>query len=149
MPTLSKGISESSALGDSACKALRRSGFDPIRRPRPGDWLAEHKERGQSFASFQRSAFKATVHGSFDTVALVVLGAMDDFDQSTLDSLREVVETFYPGVRLQIIGPIDTKKLTTAGVRAVTNAGLQQLDAADCMRWMSNYLKNDRDLMRR
>ena len=25
----------------------------------------------------------------------------------------------------------------------------RQLDAADCMRWMSNYVKKDRDLMRR
>ena len=88
MPTANKQNSGSPALGDSACQALRGSGFDPMRRPRRGDWLAEHKERGQSFVSFQRLAFKATVHGSFDTVALVVLGAIDDFDQSTLDSLR-------------------------------------------------------------
>src|SRR2546428_4870312 len=32
-----------------------KNGFDPIPEPRPGDWLAVHNERGQTFDEFKAS----------------------------------------------------------------------------------------------
>ena len=48
-------IGSTNDLPDSLQRALSIDDFEPIPSPRPGDWLAEHYESGQTFYEFIRS----------------------------------------------------------------------------------------------
>jgi archaemetzincin len=48
-------IGSTNDLPDSLQRALSIDDFEPIPSPRPGDWLAEHYESGQTFDEFIRS----------------------------------------------------------------------------------------------
>ena len=51
-----RAIGETSGLSETLRKALEPGvGFEPIPIPKPGDWLAEHRETGQTFDDFARS----------------------------------------------------------------------------------------------
>jgi len=54
-------------------RAFAPEGFTPLGKPRPGDWLAEHPERGQTFEQFVASRpFRTTPQRR--TIYLVALG---------------------------------------------------------------------------
>lgn len=38
--------------------------FQPVPKPKGGDWLNSHKETGQTIESFERRAAKAVPHGT-------------------------------------------------------------------------------------
>lgn len=86
----------------SARKAAEQQLFVPVPCPRPGDWLAGHPERGQSYTSFLRGAFRARPHASYDTISLVVLGDGVPF----LPQLCEYIATFFQ-CKVDIVGPVD------------------------------------------
>jgi archaemetzincin len=51
-----KAIGSTKELPDNLKKALEPGGdFEPISIPKPGDWLAEHREAGQTFDEFVKS----------------------------------------------------------------------------------------------
>ena len=73
MPTREKTIA---ALGDIAglpkdqqiafnldCKC-----FPPLRKPRKGDWLRSHNEKGQSLKMFSKNHLRAQPHATFKTI---------------------------------------------------------------------------------
>eukprot|EP01062_Namystynia_karyoxenos_P003801 TRINITY_DN11351_c0_g1_i2.p1 TRINITY_DN11351_c0_g1~~TRINITY_DN11351_c0_g1_i2.p1 ORF type:complete len:441 (+),score=153.69 TRINITY_DN11351_c0_g1_i2:79-1323(+) len=81
-----------------AAAAEGRPLFRRLERPRPGDWLTEHEERGQSLVSFFRTPMHAAPHGPFDTIVIVPVGgnkqkgdALDDL----LPLLSRWVGAFY------------------------------------------------------
>ena len=76
--------------------------FDPIPKPRPGDWLADRSETGQTYTSYIRGAFRARPHASYDTISIVVLDSGVPF----LPLLAEYVATFFQ-CKAEIVGPLD------------------------------------------
>lgn len=76
--------------------------FEPIPKPRQGDWLADRNETGQTYTSYIRGAFRARPHASYDTISIVVLDSGVPF----LPQLSEYVSTFFQ-CKAQIVGPLD------------------------------------------
>ena len=73
----------------------------PLPVPAPGDWLAEHKERGQSFAAYQAAGpIRPTERRRF--VKIVPLGAFSPKQREILDITADYMERFF-GVKVTMM----------------------------------------------
>lgn len=96
-----------------------RSAFDPaedftsVPGPKPGDWLAEHRETGQSFEQFLWSQpnRRAPVHRK---LYLLPLGDFPTDRTPAVPLLQEVTEVFFalPATVLPAV-PLDPSRVTT------------------------------------
>ncbi len=68
--------------------------FDPIPEPRPGDWLAEHPEKGQTFDDFSR-IIPARPAEAQKRIYLQPLGEFAEERSPSLTVLREYAETYF------------------------------------------------------
>lgn len=62
--------------------------------PRPGDWLAEHKEPGQTYAQF-RASTATPAADSYDTLRIVPIGWLTDGQEKVLQVVREFIGPFF------------------------------------------------------
>jgi archaemetzincin len=67
---------------------------EPLERPRAGDWLAEHHEKGQTFRQYL-AANPVRRDRERTTVYLCLVGTFDDAQQSVLDLTREYLRLFF------------------------------------------------------
>jgi archaemetzincin len=67
---------------------------DPLPRPRPGDWLAEHPEPGQTFAEYLevRPVRKNDKH---HTIYLCLVGHFSEAQQRILNLTRDYLGVFF------------------------------------------------------
>jgi archaemetzincin len=89
------------ALGSTAgfSPRMRRallpgSAFEPIPRPAPGDWLAEHHEPGQSYEQFRREA-PASPAGRGEIIFLQPLGSFPEGKGPPIDLLGKYAESYF------------------------------------------------------
>lgn len=75
--------------------------FAPIPAPRPGDWLAKHREPGQSFQKYARRA-PPRPNGRRRAIVLQPLGRFDTERAPSLESLRFFAASFF---KLETIVP--------------------------------------------
>ena len=123
--------------------------FSPIPRPKPGDWLQDRSESGQTFSSFLRGQFRARPHASYDTIAIVILGK----GVPHLEQLREYVSTFYQ-CKVQFVGPIDIDDEKVCAkwnlkYRFNNDTQMKQFYTSPLMDLCSKIVSNDRELCRR
>ena len=67
---------------------------DPPPPPRPGDWLAEHDEPGQTFAEYL-DAQPVRKSGDLHTLYLCLVGEFTEAQQHILDLTREYLAIFF------------------------------------------------------
>jgi archaemetzincin len=67
---------------------------DPLPAPRPGDWLAEHPEPGQTFAEYL-DAQPVRKSGDLHTLYLCLVGEFTEAQQHILDRTREYLAMFF------------------------------------------------------
>jgi archaemetzincin len=114
-----EGVSVPAAAGiaEAGRGPLEPFEFDPLffrkkGAPEPGEWLAEHREYGQTFLEFQRtSTLKPTVERR--TIVLQPLGAFSAEQRATLTVLQRAT-TVYFGLPVEIA---ETQPLPTRGRR--------------------------------
>lgn len=124
---------------------MTRSGvFEPLGRPRRGEWLAEQAESGQTLAAFVRSPFKAAPHGGCDSVALVPLG--DAWDFPSLGMLADYVSAFY-AVPVVVAPHVPLEVLIAKVEQRVGMDQQRQFLAQDLLHVMQDVIKSDRKLM--
>jgi archaemetzincin len=134
------------AIGNTAdlSPALRRAfdpatHFTPMERPRPGDWLAEHRETPQPFDDYIASSPNLP-NGQRRVIYLLPIG---DFPSGTpsMDSLAELVKAFFTlEVRLlPRVSAADVKARTR--IHDVTHK--RQLLAPDVLKWLVRRLPED------
>jgi archaemetzincin len=70
------------------------SDFDPIAVPRPGDWLAEHPEAGQSFDDFVKSRPAKPDRGR-NKVYLQPLGGFPEDRSPSIETLKEYAANYF------------------------------------------------------
>lgn len=82
---------------------------EPLGEPQPGDWLAEHKEEGQTFAQFLKRHPAPTPKG-LATIYIQPLGEFGPTQQKLVATTARCLELFYgrpvktlPGISLQSI----------------------------------------------
>ncbi len=72
--------------------------------PGPQDWLAQHKEAGQTYAQF-RQQVKTRAADAFSTLRLVPIGPVTPAQQSVLEVVRDFLPAFF-GMRLVQDDPV-------------------------------------------
>ncbi len=107
--------------------------FEPIPAPKPGDWLAEHDEPGQSFEEYERNA-PVRLNSQRRTIMLQPLGQFDDDRSPSLESLRTFASSFF---RLEtVLGqplPLAEAPLTTRTNPMTRN---RQVLTRDVLAWL-------------
>lgn len=68
--------------------------FEPISIPKPGDWLAEHHERGQTFDNFVRSGGNRPDHARH-VIYLQPIGQFRQDRSPSLDLLRDYASAYF------------------------------------------------------
>src|SRR5262245_12447377 len=67
---------------------------DPLPRPRPGDWLAEHPEPGQTFADYLDS-HPVRKSDKLHTIHLCLVGDFTEAQQRILDLAQDYLAIFF------------------------------------------------------
>src|SRR5262245_25352235 len=67
---------------------------DPLPDPRPGDWLAEHPEKGQTFRRY-RAGDPVRRCPELSTIYLCLVGQFDGPEQSVVDRTAEYLGLFF------------------------------------------------------
>jgi archaemetzincin len=67
---------------------------EPLGRPAPGDWLAQHREKGQTFRQYL-SADPVRRGGGLGAIYLCLVGAFDQHQQRIIDLTREYLGAFF------------------------------------------------------
>ncbi|CAK9017851.1 unnamed protein product [Durusdinium trenchii] len=79
--------------------------FLPLGLPRKGDWLAEHKETGQSFSTYhRRMKYPATPGKHTDTILLVPFGSFaEGVAQQFRPLLLDYCQAFFSGMMVECL----------------------------------------------
>lgn len=109
---------------------LIRHLFKAKKAPEPGDWLAQHREPGQTFAEYTRCNPNRPVEGR----KAIYLAEMGDFDaprRKVLETLRDFMGLVF---RLEIksLPPIDPAVIPASARRINAGTGMPQ--------WQSKYI---------
>eukprot|EP00928_Gymnodinium_smaydae_P074503 TRINITY_DN57549_c0_g1_i1.p1 TRINITY_DN57549_c0_g1~~TRINITY_DN57549_c0_g1_i1.p1 ORF type:complete len:1191 (+),score=165.92 TRINITY_DN57549_c0_g1_i1:248-3574(+) len=75
--------------------------YRPIAIPEVGEWLAEHKESGQSFKSWERVSMKVRPHGHVNVIEIVLIGPWP-LNAPPLEALTRYCEAFFMGCKVRI-----------------------------------------------
>ena len=106
--------------------------FPRVPKPGPSDWLANHKERGQTWKSYQRRSFRPCPHGHVDTLEIVPVGDFDQDDSPSLEILAEFMTIFF-GFNCRITKPVTLKSVAKSGL-----VDDEQLLCSDAMAFLRN-----------
>jgi archaemetzincin len=114
--------------------------FQPVPVPGPSDWLAVHREPGQTFDDFRRSQPNRP-----DTRRRIIyLQPLGDFraqQSPSLETLRHYAADFFQ-MEVKALPPIS---ISASGVTSRTNSmtGWQQVLTGDVLRWLQGKLPGD------
>ena len=109
-------------------RALDPAAFEPLEAPQPGDWLASHHEKGQTFVEFARSNINRP-DAQRHTIYLQPLGAFGP-DAPSLDFLQRYAAAFFM-LDVRLLPPV----ALDAKIRSRTNpySGQHQLLTGDIL----------------
>lgn len=95
--------------------------------PQSGDWLADHKESGQSFEQYKKlKPLKVTKNA--DVIYIQPIGEFNTRENKILDLTVEYLELFY-GVKTKKLNPI-SDKIIPENKRRMNEMNTEQLDAS-------------------
>lgn len=116
------------------------SDFAPIPVPKPGDWLAEHHEAGQTYDDFVRAKYKKP-NKRRNKIYLQPLGQFAEGLSPPLESLKAyAAEYFVTDVKLLIPVALSGPKLT---IRINPISGNRQILTRDILRFLKRGLPHD------
>ena len=112
--------------------------FPPMPTPGPNDWLAAHREPGQTFEEFQGSRPNRP-NAQRRTIYLQPLGAFPE--QQNLEKLREYAAHFFQ-MEVKVLTPIS---ISAGGFTSRTNSMTrrQQILTGDVLEWLKGKLAGD------
>jgi len=97
-----RAIGSTKELPEPLKKALEPGpGFEPIHVPKPGDWLAEHRETGQSFDDFVRSRPNRPDRNR-SKIYLSAVGGLGDFPKGQIPLLESLKEYATANFAMQV-----------------------------------------------
>lgn len=136
------------AIGDlkGLPEGLRRafdpgSDFQPIPRPGPGDWLAVHPERGQTYEAYMRSRpFRPA--GRRKKLYFQPLGDFPEGKSPSMSLLQQFASAFFLGLEVKLLGPLPVEKLGIT-TRVNTYTRRRQLLTGDVLKLLKRKLPAD------
>lgn len=87
-----------------------KNSFDPIPKPKPGDWLAVHNERGQTFEEFKASQPNRPGQNQH-VIYLQPLGDFMPLQSPSNDKLREFAAAFF-AMEVKVLPPVKIDRST-------------------------------------
>lgn len=130
------------AAADPIREAMAR--LRPLARrkapPRPGDWLTQHKEAGQTYAQF-REAVKTPAVQAFSTLRIVPIGPMTAGQDAVMEVVRDFLRAFF-GLPLAEDPPVEVSGIPEHAQRMNFNMGMET-------QLLTPYLLNDVLMQRR
>jgi archaemetzincin len=114
--------------------------FEPIPPPRPGDWLATHPERGQTFQEFVRSNPNRPDR-TRNKIYLLPLGGFSPQGSPPVELLKEYTEVFF-GMEAKVLSPKpgEALRLTT---RTNPSTRKRQILSTDVLGYLKSLLPAD------
>jgi archaemetzincin len=98
-----------------------------LETPKPGEWLYEHKEPGQSFQQYKKSAPPRCTDSNY-LIYLKPVGHFSNLQQGVLKLTRQYVEIFFQQKTVLLETVPDTR--VPAGARRMRTEGYEQLLAS-------------------
>jgi archaemetzincin len=136
-----RAIGSTRGLPETLQKFFRPDGdFEPIPVPKPGDWLAEHPESGQSFDEFVRSRPRRP--GARRTrIYLMPLGEFPDGESPPVTTLREYGGAYF-AMDVEVLPALS---ISGRGLTTRTNpiTGNRQILTGDVLALLRNQLPRD------
>ncbi len=83
--------------------------FSRMNPTRPGDWLAEHKEAGQTYREF-RAAIHSRAIDSYKTIRVVPIGPLSEGQRAVLDTTVDFMRAFF-GMPLTLDSPVPLESI--------------------------------------
>ncbi|WP_395741457.1 archaemetzincin [Prosthecobacter sp.] len=143
MPTAQEAVGDTTKL-----QAVQRAAFEAdaaffeaIRKPRPMDWLAQHKEPGQTVEEYRvaLSALKPTAQQK--VLCVLPLGEFKADQAPSLEKLRDYCTAFF-GMETRILEPVALDKVP-AKKRTNKNTQKLQLLTTDILTWLPSRKPRD------
>lgn len=104
-------VGSTQGLSETMTKALAPcDDFEAMPRPKPGDWLAEHVEKGQTFAQFTKSRPNRP-DKTRDKVYLQPLGSFPKDPNGFLERLRRYATCFF-AMPVKVLPPLSIREST-------------------------------------
>jgi archaemetzincin len=130
-------IGSTNDLPDSLQRALSIDDFEPIPSPRPGDWLAEHYESGQTFDEFILS--DRNIPDEFQKVIyLQPVGQFRQDQSPSLELLRKYAAAYFL-LKVEILPAADLRRLNLT-TRSNPYSQNRQLLTGDILRHLKGNL---------
>src|SRR5262245_9408549 len=114
--------------------------FQPIPTPEPNDWLAAHREAGQTFEEFRRS-YPNRPGSKWRIIYLQPLGEFSAQQSPSLEKLREYAAAFFQ----MEVKVLTTRTVDAGGFTSRTNSmtGRRQILTEDVLYWLKGKLPAD------
>jgi archaemetzincin len=128
---------EDASEGSTRLQAIRAAGeaIRPLHvgkvRPEPGDWLAQHREPGQTFDAYRASDPNRPA-GRRTTLYLQPLGDFDAVQERLLAATAEMLERFY-GVPVQMLDRLGLDAIPAEARRVHPTWGDRQVLTSDAL----------------
>jgi archaemetzincin len=114
--------------------------FQTIRPPMPGDWLAQHKERRQTFESFQRTP-RNIPSSIANTIYVLPLGTFTEGKGPALADLQEFAGAYF-GLPVKLLPGISLES-NKAITRRTRDEALVQYLSTDILKAMLGHVPKD------
>jgi archaemetzincin len=128
-------------LGDMAIETHRLyepgDSFAPIRKPRPGDWLAEQREHGQTFAEYVRSRANRP-DKKRRTIYILPLGRFSK-DAPSFAVIARFARIYF-GLPVRVLPAIAVAKV---GPTERVNSGVRQILSTDVLEYLESHAPGD------
>ena len=116
------------------------SDFAPIPVPKSGDWLAEHRETGQTFDDFVRSA-PPTPHGNRNKIYLQPLSEFPEKQSPSIETLKAYANAYF-SMEVELLSPLDINK-SDFKTRQNPYTGNRQILTMDILAFLKKRLPKD------
>jgi archaemetzincin len=143
LPTIKEtllAIGSTHELPESFQRALSIDDFEPIPHPRPGDWLAEHPEKGQTFDEFMQSD-RNSPDAIHNVIYLQPIGQFRQEQSPSLNLLREYAAAYFM-MNVDILPTIDIRSLNLT-MRLNPYSQNRQLLTGDILRNLKRNLPSN------
>ena len=115
--------------------------FSGKKQPGPGDWLAQHREKGQTFAQYLRSRANKP-DSKRGKIYILPLGEFSEGNAPELEVLRQYTAAYYAPLRVVTLDSVKADKVV-ARARVNSGTGKKQWNSEDILDWMSGRLPGD------
>ncbi len=116
-------LSAQSTLPGSLAKLVPL--HETLQPPKPGEWLAEHKEPGQTLAEYRKAKYVKAVPGR-KTVYVQIMGSMTEKQKEIIGIAKEYLEIYF-GLPVKMLPPMSVDRFPKNAQRTHPSWGNHQL----------------------